>query len=102
MNGKLVRDNIPNIIAAETGKSATVKILTDQDYLDSLHAKLDEEVAEFHESGDIEELVDVYEVVLALAALKDTTPGQLRMRAEAKREIRGSFRNRYFLVQEDT
>ena len=101
MNGKLVRDKIPNIIAAETGKSVMVKILTDDEYLDALHYKLDEEVAEFHDGSDIDELVDIYEVVLALARLKGVTLDQLHVNAMTKRRMRGSFDNRYFLVEED-
>ena len=43
--GKLVRDRIPEIIAAE-GKTPTVRILNDQEYEAALLDKLCEEVAE--------------------------------------------------------
>ena len=99
--GKLVRDKIPNIIAAETGKSVAVKILSDVDYDNELERKLDEEVLEFHDGGDVEELVDILEVVIALAAHQGVTCDQLGSKVLAKRRERGSFDKRYFLVEED-
>ena len=63
---KLVRDKIPEIIAAD-GKKAVTRILSDDEYKVYLEKKLDEEVAEFHESKSIEELADVLEVVYALS-----------------------------------
>ena len=62
---KLVRDKIPEIIASE-GKEAIIRILDDQEYKVYLEKKLDEEVAEFHESKSLEELADILEVVYAL------------------------------------
>ena len=51
---KLVRDKIPEIIAT-TGKKCVVEILNDEDYLKMLDAKLDEELAEYHQDQNIEE-----------------------------------------------
>ena len=42
---KLVRDKIPEIIEAD-GKSCKTKILSDEEYLKMIDAKLDEELAE--------------------------------------------------------
>ena len=66
---KLVRDNIPSIIS-EQGKSCDFRMLTDGDYLDALNAKLYEELAEYHESGNVEELADLLEVIYAIARVK--------------------------------
>ena len=44
---KLVRDRIPEIIES-SGKRCTVEILSDEDYLRMVDAKLDEELAEYH------------------------------------------------------
>ena len=61
---KLVRDKIPNII----GPTAKFHIAEySNEYLGYLLAKLDEEVAEYKESGEIEELADILEVIRALA-----------------------------------
>lgn len=99
--GKLVRDKIPNIIAAETGKSVAVKILTDEEYMDALHDKLDEEVAEFHDGSDIDELVDIYEVLDALVKHLGHTFDDIRTKSLSKRNKCGTFSNRFFLVEED-
>ena len=62
---KLVRDRIPEIIAKD-GKKAVTRTLNDEEYKIYLEKKLDEEVAEFHESRSIEELADILEVAFAL------------------------------------
>ena len=54
---KLVRDRIPEIIAAD-GKRCTVETLSDEEYLLLLDHKLDEELAEYQESKSLEELAD--------------------------------------------
>ena len=101
MNGKLVRNFIPNIIADNTNNPVTFRVLDDDEYKDALHKKLDEEVAEFHQSGDVLELVDIYEVLIALAKLNDITEDKFRMKAVAKRSTHGGFGKRYFLVEEE-
>ena len=44
---KLVRDRIPEIIES-SGRTCVTEILSDEDYLKMLDAKLDEELAEYH------------------------------------------------------
>lgn len=44
---KLVRDRIPEIIEAD-GKKCKIENLSDDDYLEMIDAKLDEELAEYH------------------------------------------------------
>ena len=61
---KLVRDRIPEIIES-SGKTCTVEILSDEDYLRMVDAKLDEELAEYHKDQNIEELADLLEVIYA-------------------------------------
>ena len=61
---KLVRDHIPEIISA-SGKKCTSVVLSDEEYLKMLDAKLDEELAEYHKDQNIEELADLLEVILA-------------------------------------
>ena len=61
---KLVRDRIPEIIEV-SGKQCVTEILSDEDYLKLLDAKLDEELAEYHKDQNIEELADLLEVILA-------------------------------------
>ena len=62
---KLVRDKIPEIMLSK-GETPITKILDNVEYIAFLEKKLDEEVAEYHNSQDIEELADILEVVYAL------------------------------------
>ncbi|GAA0228446.1 hypothetical protein ACFFQF_12530 [Haladaptatus pallidirubidus] len=87
---KLVRDRIPEIIE-ENGETPKTNVTDGDEYERRLAEKLDEEVAEFHESGDPEELADVLEVVYALADRADVSPDELeRLRVE-KADDRGGF-----------
>ena len=63
---KLVRDRIPEIIES-TGRICDTEIHSDEDYLQMLDAKLDEELAEYHAAQNIEELADLMEVLRACA-----------------------------------
>ena len=58
---KLVRDKIPEIIEAD-GKCCKTEILSDEEYIKMIDAKLDEELAEYHEDQNIEELADLMEL----------------------------------------
>ena len=100
---KLVRDRIPEIITAD-GKACTTEILSDEDYLRMLDAKLDEELAEYHEDQNIEELADLLEVLRAVAVARGYTLDELeRVRAE-KAKKRGGFEKKILLktVSENT
>ncbi len=87
---KLVRDAIPEIIE-ENDETAVTHTADSDEYERRLAEKLDEEVAEVHESGDVMELADVLEVVYALADRKGVSRDELeRLRAEKATE-RGGF-----------
>ena len=62
---KLVRDKIPEIIEA-SGKTCTCETLRDGQYIEFLNQKLLEEVNEYLESGLVEELADIGEVMHAI------------------------------------
>ncbi|MDY7077161.1 MAG: nucleoside triphosphate pyrophosphohydrolase [Chloroflexota bacterium] len=95
---KLVRDKIPDIIARRGDKSVT-RILDADAYERELRSKLQEEVAEFGASGEVEELVDILEVVYALAAVKDVSRFQLEEMRARKQEKKGGFDQRIFLIE---
>lgn len=99
---KLVRDKIPGIISAE-GKSCDIRILTDADYLIALEKKLDEELAEYHLSGSVEELADLLEVIYAISIQKGCPPQHLDDIRMKKAEERGRFDKKFMLlcVEED-
>lgn len=95
---KLVRDKIPEIIAVD-GKRAVTRILDDEEYKVYLEKKLDEEVAEFHESKSPSELVDILEVVFALGYAYDCSAMELHQIAQNKRIERGGFRKKILLEE---
>ena len=93
---KLVRDRIPEIIES-SGKSCTTEILSHDDYLRMLDAKLDEELAEYHKDQSLEELADLQEVIRAVVIARGYSLGDLeRVRAE-KAAKRGGFEKRIML-----
>ena len=93
---KLVRDNIPEIIK-NSGGLAFTRILSDEEYLDALHKKLNEEIAEYFESGSASELCDVLEVVYAIAEARGISRGDLEKCRAEKSAANGAFDNKIYL-----
>jgi predicted house-cleaning noncanonical NTP pyrophosphatase (MazG superfamily) len=95
---KLVRDRIPEIIEA-SGNTCKTEILPDDEYINMIDRKLDEELAEYHKDESIEELADLLEVVRAAAVARGCSVDELeRIRAE-KAEKRGGFQKKIKLVE---
>ena len=95
---KLVRDRIPEIIEV-SGKTCVTEILSDEDYLHMVDAKLDEELAEYHKDQNIEELADLMEVIYAATIARGYTLEELeRVRVE-KAEKRGGFAKKILLKE---
>ena len=95
---KLIRDKIPEIIEA-SGKTCTVEVLSDEDYLKMVDAKLDEELAEYHTDQNIEELADLMEVIYAAAKARGYSAEELENVRKSKAEKRGAF-NKKLLLKE--
>lgn len=95
---KLVRDRIPELIAAG-GETPVIRVLEDGEYLSRLEDKLEEEVAEYRQSGEPEELADILEVVYALGAARGVSEEALTALRDRKREARGGFSGRIFLIR---
>ena len=93
---KLVRDKIPEIIELD-GKKCTARVLDDEEYLKTLDAKLDEELAEYHKDQNVEELADLLEVLYAAAEARGFTKDELEAVRERKAEKRGQFKEKLFL-----
>jgi predicted house-cleaning noncanonical NTP pyrophosphatase (MazG superfamily) len=87
---KLVRDKIPEIIE-EDGKEPEIHIADDDEYTERLVEKLEEEVAEFLESREIEELADILEVIHTLRKDRGVPVEELQEKREQKAEQRGRF-----------
>lgn len=94
---KLVRDRIPEILD-EKGVPYEKRIADPDEYKLELIKKLGEEIIEFAEEGNPEELADVIEVIEALKILPEYADVEaLRL---AKREERGGFDERIILKGE--
>ena len=96
-DGKLVRARIPEIIAAHGARCEIAHVEPARRQL-RLTDKLAEECAEFRESGEIEELVDIVEVVHALVAASGLTWDGFEAMRLAKREARGGFDDGVILI----
>ena len=96
---KLVRDKIPQIIESQ-GETVSYRVMEDQEFIQQLHTKLNEEVAEFHKEMNLEELADILEVVYAFA---DTigSRDELMKIFDEKHEARGGYQDRIFLISKE-
>ena len=97
---KLVRDRIPEIIAQD-GFVPRVRVLDDGEYLLELRRKLQEEVNEFSESGDLEEIADILEVLYAICSAKGCSEDEIHEIRAQKRRRRGGFEQKLFLISKD-
>ncbi|MBQ2657600.1 MAG: nucleoside triphosphate pyrophosphohydrolase [Erysipelotrichaceae bacterium] len=97
---KLIRDKIPDIIRAE-GRKCTVEVLSDEDYLFHLNKKLVEEVNEYMESNDVEELADLEEVLRAILDAKNVEYDEFETVRKDKVAKRGAFKKKLLLKDTD-
>ncbi len=95
---KLVRDRIPEIIEND-GKTCRIEILTDEEYIKKVDAKLDEELAEYHKDQNIEELADLMEVIYAAAIARGYSVEELEAARQKKVQKRGAFAKKILLKE---
>lgn len=93
---KLVRDRIAKIIEHQ-GKKPITHVANEQEYYLKLKEKLQEEVKEYIETDNIEELGDLLEVIYAICDLKNITREQLENLRRKKNLERGKFLSRIIL-----
>lgn len=96
---KLVRDKIPENINSMEGRKATWRIMDDDEYIKELNKKLLEEVHEFIEENAIEELADIMEVIQSIMRVKNISYEELKNVQQMKREKKGGFSNKIYLVE---
>lgn len=99
---KLVRDYIPQIIS-DSGKKCDTAVLSEADYQSALERKMEEEIAEYRESHELEELADLMEVIIAAAEAQGYSLEELDAARIKKKISRGGFSQRILLksVSED-
>lgn len=95
---KLIRDRIPEIIESH-GKRCEVSVLSDEKFEEYLKKKLQEEVDEFLDDGNIEELADILEVIYATLRVKGSSPEELEQIRKKKCVERGSFDQKLLLTK---
>ena len=95
---KLVRDRIPEMIE-QAGQTCSYSVLSDEDYLEMLDEKLNEELAEYQESKSMEELADLLEVMKAVAIARGSSPGEVEEIRRLKAAQRGGFEKKIFLEE---
>jgi len=93
---KLVRDKIPEIIKSK-GVVPITHIASDEEYQQKLKAKLQEEVNEFLEDLNQEELADILEVIYALCDLYKFDKEKLEQLRKDKAKKRGGFKDKIIL-----
>ena len=94
---KAIRDKIPEIIQKD-GHSCNVETLSDEKFLEHLEKKLSEEVAEYQNDKNPEELADILEVIYRIAQLKGVSKEELEKIRIKKSEERGGFEKNLFLI----
>ncbi|MBW2978401.1 nucleoside triphosphate pyrophosphohydrolase [Candidatus Woesearchaeota archaeon] len=90
---KLVRDKIPEIIK-QKGQVPITHIADDNEYLKELIKKLQEEVDEFKEEHNVEELADIIEIVHAISVFFGKSIEELEKIRKEKAEKRGGFKKK--------
>ena len=93
---KLVRDKIPEIIKNK-GATPITHIANDEEYWQKLKEKLQEEVNEFIEDSNEEELADILEVIHAICDFKNFDKEKLELLRKKKAEERGGFKDKIIL-----
>ena len=93
---KLVRDNIPSFC-----ENPKTRILNDEDYTAALKLKLKEEVGEYLQDNNIEELADIIEVVEALAENQGSSLKEVLEYKQRKQSKNGAFKDKIFLISVD-
>ncbi len=93
---KLVRDKIPEIIKQKGGVPIT-HIAGNEEYWQKLKEKLKEEVNEFLEGSNEEELADILEVIDAICDFKKIKREELEIIRKEKAKKRGGFRDKIIL-----
>jgi predicted house-cleaning noncanonical NTP pyrophosphatase (MazG superfamily) len=98
---KAIRDKIPEIIKKDD-YTCNVETMNDEKYLVEMEKKLSEEVAEYQNDKNSEELADILEVIYKIAKLKGISKEQLEKIRLDKVEKRGAFEDNLFLIDTDS
>ena len=98
---KLVRDKIPEIIKNQK-EIPNTRILDEEEYPIHLEMKLEEEIEEYRQNHDLEELADILEVLYALCESDGHSIEELQAMQKKKQDERGGFTKRIFLLSKES
>ena len=93
---KLVRDKIPDMLMKQ-GRSIQLRTANDAEYGSMLIRKLREEVDEFIDQRNVEELADIEEVLRACAEHMKVDWEKVEEARSRKETSRGGFKRRMIL-----
>jgi predicted house-cleaning noncanonical NTP pyrophosphatase (MazG superfamily) len=96
-NSKVVRDRIPEIIKS-AGRECAVNELSAFSFLPKLESKLKEEIDEYLESKELEELADLLEIIYRIAELRGSSKDCLEALRLKKKEEKGGFEKNLLLL----
>ncbi|RZD41565.1 MAG: phosphoribosyl-ATP pyrophosphohydrolase [Thaumarchaeota archaeon] len=94
---KVIRDKIPEIIQKD-GNDCNIQILSDEKFLIEIEKKLSEELNEYQNDKNPEELADILEVIYRIAQLKGVSKEELEKIRVKKLQDRGGFEKNLFLI----
>ena len=94
---KAIRDKIPEIIKKD-GYSCNIDTMSDEKFLLEIERKLSEEVTEYQNEKNPEELVDILEVIYRIAQLQGGSKEELEKIRIKKLQDRGGFEKNLFLI----
>lgn len=95
---KLIRDKIPELLK-QSGKTFVTHRASEKEYWEKLKLKLLEEVYEFSENDNTEELADILEIVDAICEYKKINKTTLQSVKNKKMRDRGKFTKRIILKE---
>ena len=94
---KAIRDKIPEIIQKD-GHTCNIQTLSDEKFIIEIEKKLSEEVTEYQNDKNPEELADILEVIYRIAQLKGISKEELEKIRIKKLQDRGGFEKNLFLI----
>jgi len=97
-HNKLVRDNIPAIVAANGGTAQIRRIDDNDEFIAELAKKLIEEAREVQEALSLDELADLREVADTLLETLGYSEHDLKAAQAAKAIKNGAFKDRVYLI----
>jgi len=94
---KVIRDKILEIIQKD-GYTCNIQTLSDEKFLVEIEKKLSEEVTEYQNDKNLEELADILEVIYRIAQLKGISKEELEKIRVKKLQDKGGFEKNLFLI----